>query len=183
MWSELVTSRDGDNFNRTHSIIIQPGAADSWEAGQTWAPRSWLEVGDEWWIYYFGATSPPNTPLQTKTRWGIGVAKIRKEGFVSIRTPDVGGLIVTKLINWPGGNLNVNCSVPRGEMRVRVSDLKRHGIDGFDFNDCQAFTGDSTAHQVEWKTRSLDELKGSPIRLEFYFSSAADIYSFRARSE
>ena len=89
-------------------------------------------------------------------------------------------MIITRLLKWPGGDLLVNCDASRGEMRVRVSDKGRHAFDGFNYADCVPFTGDSVAQRVEWKDRSLDELKGQEIRLEFYFSKDADLYSFRA---
>ncbi len=37
----------------------------------------WIEVGDEWWITYHGANSPPNVAIPKDTTWGIGLANIR----------------------------------------------------------------------------------------------------------
>ena len=42
-----------------------------------------------------------------------------------------------------------------------------------------AFTGDSVALDVRWGGRSIDELKGKVIRLEFQLRDA-DLYTFRA---
>jgi len=180
LWTELVFGRDGKSFERTHQPFIATGAAGAWDSGQAWVTPDWVEVGDEWWITYHGANSGPNTPIPKDTTWGIGLAKIRKEGFVSLSTPDVGGVIITKLLKWPGGDLLVNCDASHGEMRVRVSNKGRHAFDGFNYADCTPFTGNSVAHKVAWKGHSLDTLKGEDIRLEFYFSKQADLYSFRA---
>jgi len=177
LWTELILSRDGKSFERTHQPFIANG---TWDSRQAWVTPDWVEVGDEWWITYHGANSGPNNPIPKDTTWGIGLAKIRKEGFVSLSTPEVGGVIITKLLKWPGGDLLVNCDASRGEMRVRISDKGRHAFDGFNYADCTPFTGNSVAHKVEWKGRSLDALKGKELRLEFYFSKQADLYSFRA---
>ena len=64
-------------------------------------------------------------------------------------------------------------------MRVRVSDELRKPIAGFNYDDMPAFNGDSVAHEVKWKEKSLDNLKGKVIRLEFLLKDA-DLYTFRA---
>jgi hypothetical protein len=53
-------------------------------------------------------------------------------------------------------------------------------MDGFNYADCVPLSGNTVAHRVQWNGRSLDELKGQNVRLEFYFSNQADLYSFRA---
>jgi hypothetical protein len=180
LWTELILSRDGKSFERTHQPLIATGAPGEWDRGQAWAAPDWVEVGDEWWITYHGSDRGPNVAIPKDTTWGIGLAKLRKEGFVSLSTPEVGGVIITRLLKWPGGDLLVNCNSSRGEMRVRVSNQVRHAFDGFNYADCVPFTGNSVAHRVAWKGPRLDELKGQNVRIEFYFSRQADLYSFRA---
>jgi hypothetical protein len=180
VWTELVLSRDGKSFERTHLTLVSPGADDAWDNEQAWAVPDWCEVGDEWWFYYFGGNSPPNVPFQKDTVWGIGLAKIRKEGFASLRVPASGGAVITRLLTWPGGDLRVNCDASAGEMRVRVSNKQRQAYPGFNYSDCVPLTGDKTNHKAAWKNASLDELKGKEVRLEFYFSKQADLFSFQA---
>jgi hypothetical protein len=180
VWTELVLSPDSRSFERTHLAVVSPGAADAWDSKQTWAIPDWCEVGDEWWFYYFGGNSPPNLPFQKDTKWGIGLAKIRKEGFVSMTAPAGGGVIITRLLKWPGGDLLVNCDASAGEMRVRVSDQQRRPFPGFNYADCVPFTGNRVRHKMAWKKNALSELKGQDLRLEFYFSKQADLYAFQA---
>ena len=68
----------------------------------------------------------------------------------------------------------------QGELRIRVSDEKRKPLPGFGYGEGDPFKGDSTAHEVLWKGRSMDELKGRTIRLEFQLRDA-DLFTFRAR--
>ncbi len=65
-----------------------------------------------------------------------------------------------------------------GSMQVRVSDEVRKPIAGFDYSDMPAFTGDKVAHEVKWGGKSLDDLKGKIIRLEFLLKGA-DLCTFR----
>lgn len=180
VWTELVLSRDGKSFERTHQAIVSPGDGDAWDNKQTWGVPDWCEVGDEWWFYYFGGNSPPNLPFQSDTVWGIGLAKIRKEGFASLQAPAGGGVVVTRLVTWPGGDLLVNCDAGAGEVRVRVSNEQRQAYPGFNYADCLPLYGDKVRHRVAWKNASLSTLKGREVRLEFYFSKQGDLYAFQA---
>ncbi len=180
VWTELVFSRDGKAFERTHEPFIANGPEGAWDSHQVWAQPEWVEVGEEWWIPYWGANAGPNTPFKDTVVRGIGLAKIRKEGFVSLRAPEVGGVVVTRLLRWPGGELLVNAGTAQGELRVRVTDRHRRAFDGFNYADCAPLNGDSTAHAVRWQGRALDSLKDELVRLEFYFSKQGDLYSFRA---
>ena len=136
-----------------------------------------MDVGDEWWIYYAGFDGPHDAP--EKRKGAIGLATIRKEGFVSQHGPKAGGVVCTRALRWPGGELVVNADAHSGELRVRVSDELRRPIAGYNYDDSPAFTGDRVAHEWKWNGQSLDALKGRVIRLEFLLKDA-DLYTFRA---
>lgn len=178
--TELAVSRDGFNFERFRGRqpIIPYGQDGSWDDEMIFASPQWLDVGDEWWMYYSGWDGPHGTPDRNGA---IGLAKIRKEGFVSLRGPDGGGVVCTRSMIWPGGDLrvNANASATDGVLRVRASDARRRPVEGFDYDDGQDFSGDNVAQRVLWNGRSLDELKGQVIRLEFYLKNA-DLFTFRA---
>jgi hypothetical protein len=139
----------------------------------------WQEVGNEWWLYYAGHDGPHES---RERKSGIGLATIRKEGFISMHGPSGGGVICTKLVRWPGGTLVVNADAAKGELRVRVSDAKRKELPGFGYDDGETFKGDETAHAVSWNGKSMNELKGREVRLEFFVRDA-DLYTFRAADQ
>jgi hypothetical protein len=178
IYTELATSRDGFHFQRLpgRPKLIEYGQTGSWDDEMIFASPAWVEVGDEWWIYYSGWDGPHGTAERTG---GIGLAKIRKEGFVSMLGPAGGGVVCTRLLRWPGGPLLLNADAREGELRVRVSDAARKPLAGFNYDDCEAYRGDSVAHEVRWKGRSLDDFKGREIRLEIYLQDA-HLYTFRA---
>lgn len=176
--TELAWSRDGYQFHRLpdRPKLIPRGKEGAWDDGMTFGTADWVEIGDEWWIYYAGWDGPHGTKERSP---GIGLAKVRKEGFISMRGPEHGGVINTRKILWPGGNLVVNAKATDGELRVRVTDAKRKVIPGFDYGDCETFSGDRTGQTIDWKDKSINALKGQVIRLEFYLREA-ELFTFRA---
>ena len=178
IYTELVISRTGRTFERfpDRPRLIDLGPEGAWDAGMVFGSPGWTEVGDTWRIYYCGYDGPHGSHDRTP---GIGMATIRKEGFVSLRGPKGGGVVCTRTIRWPGGRLLVNCDAKDGELKVRVSDGKRKPVEGYGYDDCAAFTGDSTAQEVTWKEKRIGDLAGQVIRLEFFLRKA-DLYTFRA---
>ena len=177
--SEIAWSRDGWNFERlpARQHLIEFGPEGAWDHSMIVCSPRWVEVGDEWWLYYAGFDGSHDKPAARKG--AIGLATLRKEGFISQHGPKTGGVVCTRALRWPGGALLVNADAHAGEMRVRVSDELRKPIEGFNYDDMPAFTGDKVASQVKWGGKSLDDLKGKTIRLEFLLKDA-DLYTFRA---
>ena len=142
----------------------------------------WLEVGDEWWIYY-SATNGGHGVTSAELTSGIGLARIRKEGFVSLRSPAGGGGVVTKLMRWPGGKLYVNADASQGELKIQVTAYDRKPISDFDPNLSLPISDDNVRHEVKWSDGDIRSLKGRAIRLEFYMENIVDLFGFRAVPE
>jgi hypothetical protein len=176
--TELAWSRDGWNWQRfpTRPRLLELGAEGAWDDGMVFGSADWVEMGDEWWLYYAGADGPHES---RERKSGIGLATIRKEGFISMHGPAGGGVVCTRQIRWPGGKLFVNADAHAGQLQVRVSGDRRKALPGFDYADGQPFTGDNVSQEITWKGQTLDTLKGQVIRLEFQLKNA-DLYSFRA---
>ncbi len=176
--TELAWSRDGIRFERLpdRPELIPRGPDGSWDSGMTFCSPPWVEVGDTWWLYYAGWDGPHGTKQRTP---GIGLAKVRKQGFISMRGPARGGVLATRKIRWPGGKLLVNADAHEGELRIRISDEQRKVLPGFDYDDCKTFRGDSTEQEITWGDNSIESLTGQVIRLEIFLRDA-DIYTFRA---
>lgn len=177
--TELAWSRDGFQFHRltNRPQLIPRGDEGEWDDGMTFGSAHWVEVGDEWWIYYAGWDGPHGTKERNP---GIGLAKVRKEGFISLQGPEHGGVVSTRQLHWPGGNLVINANATNGQLKVRVTNATRKPLPGFDYKDCQPITTDNTAHKITWKNQSIDSLKNQPLRLEFYLENT-HLYSFRAQ--
>ena len=105
---------------------------------------------------------------------------VRLDGFVSAWAGLKGGEILTAPIRFDGGQLEANVSTSAaGLLRVQILDENARAIDGFSFEDCDDFFGDTVAHTVTWKgSDDVSSLAGKPIRLCFALSDA-DLYSYR----
>ncbi len=178
IYTELAWSRDGIQFDRLpgRPKLIEYGPEGSWDDEMIFGSPSWVEVGDKWYLYYTGWDGPHGTPDRNGA---VGLATVRKEGIISLRGPRGGGVVATRTIVWPGGDLVLNADASEGELKVRVSDARRKPIEGFDYPDCVPFSGDSVSHSVNWRGKELDSLKGEVIRLEIFLRDA-DLYTFRA---
>ena len=179
IFTELAFSRDGIRFDRLadRPHLVDPGPRNSWDAGMVLASPSWVEVGDEWWIYYSGSRQQHDTYEQDT---GIGLLRVRKEGLVSLHSPPGGGHVVTRLLRWPGGKLLVNADLADSQLTVRVTDYDRQPLKDFDSQPSLPLTGDSTRHEVQWEAGDLRDLQGRLLRLEFFMNGQADLYTFLA---
>jgi len=175
IYTSLAFSRDGLNFQRPvdRPPLIDLGGEDSWDGGMVTA-SNWLEVGDEWWIYYVGRNGPhkERDPIP-----GIGLARLRKEGFASLRSPAGGGFVVTRSLQCPGGRLFVNADATQGELRVRLTNYERQPLPGFGAPS-RAIVGDHVRREVTWEGLQTADLQGCEIRLEFEMKGIVDLYSF-----
>ncbi len=181
--TQLAISRNGRVFERLpfRPTLIGLGPESAWDDGMVFGSPQWIEVGDQWRMYYSGHAGPHHSIERAA---GIGVVTIRKEGFVSLRGPEHGGVVCTRRIRWPGGGLFVNCDATslagkQGELRVRVVDSGRNPLPGFGYENSVPFNGDSTAHEMKWKQHRINTLKERVVRLEFLLIMA-DLYTFRA---
>ncbi len=177
--TELAFSRNGYDFHRfaERAPFIPPGAAQAWDYGMILGSSGWVEAGDEWLFYYFGTkhdhAAKNNIP-------GIGMARLRKEGFASLRSPAGGGYIITRMLRWPGGKLCLNADAGPAGLTVKVTDYHLKPIEGFDPEASLPVTGDNVRHEVKWKNGEISALKGKVLRLEFSLKGSADVYGFRA---
>ena len=181
--TELVTSRDGLHWHRSPERVprILLGDDGAWDDGMTFGGPHWVEVGGEWWFYYAGHDGGHQS---RDRKAAIGLATCAKERLIGLHGPENGGgVVVTRLIKWPGGDLFIN-AVASGDvtpqLSVRVSDATRNPLDGFNHTDCQRFPGDAVRHRVTWKGgRSMTELKGREVRLEI-FLQGVDLFTIVA---
>ena len=175
MYTELAFSRDGIDFHRPadRPRLIDLGADGDWDAGMVMA-SNWEEVGDEWWIYYAGTSGrhKERDPVP-----GIGLARLRKEGFASLRSPAGGGFVVTRALRCPGGRLFVNADARQGELRVRLTDYERTPLQDFAVPS-RPISSDGVRQQVRWDGIDPPVPADRPLRLEFEMQGVVDLYSF-----
>jgi hypothetical protein len=180
-YSTLAISRDGERWRRFREPFLdrnpEPG---TWDRAMTWIGAQ-VPVADEVYLYYGGYAKGHKVDGWTGGRQ-IGLARIRKDGYMSLRAEEQPGLLITPPFTFEGERLELNVAA-KGEGVVRVEIQDRHGaaIDEFDLEHCDPVRTNSVSHAVSWQNGyDVSPLAGTTVRLRIGLRSA-DLYSFRFR--
>jgi len=189
---QLVHSRDGVCWQRSphRKSFLSTGLVDDWDAYMVSMPTAPIECGDELWLYYGGANlhhnwwlvgsreglDLPEVHRPTEFSSGMGLAILRKDGFVSLNATVREGIVVTRPVRLSGWPLffNARCQAG-GYLDVEIVDADDNVIPGFLRSNFQRFSGDSTRSLIQWQgapTIPLDR----PVKLRF-FMLHCDVYS------
>jgi hypothetical protein len=180
--AELAFSRDGVEWQRVGdgATFLPVGAKGSFEETMV-LPAAPMWVGDEVRIYYGACNLPHDLTMAATAKnltGGIGLATLRRDGFVSMDAGAQEGSLLTKPFVVAGERLVVNANAQGGSVEVSVRDASGRAIPGFSRSDCKPLRGDSTRHEVKWRGQDLSSLKGRTIRLRFH-AKGASLYSFQ----
>lgn len=172
---QLACSRDGKHWTRLmeRKPILPVGGIGEWDRFNQSVASNPVVVGDELWLYYGGRTlrhdalngfGPDSGPAWA----GIGLARWRLDGFVSLDASFNGGTILTKPLRLPPGPLHLNVKADHG--RVTVEAL---ALDGALLASGLPIRADSKRATVKWATpikRKL--LAAQPVRLRLKLENA-----------
>ena len=179
IYIELASSRDGIHWNRIggdRSPLLALGAEGSWDSGMIVTTTHPLVENDKIRLYYGGFS---NTHYAPGSEWtsAVGLAFLRKDGFVSLDSQDQEGIITTKTFEGAEGRLRVNANTMKGSLRVELLDADGNVIDGYEKDNCTPLQVDSVDKHVTWKDKNLLPSDVSSIRLRFYIQNGS-LYSF-----
>jgi hypothetical protein len=164
---QLAHSRDGRNWDRLAAGVpwMTNGPAGSWDEFQMHVPRV-IPHGDEMWVYYGGASCHHDWWIVgqqegldveeahdwSNVRMGLGLAKMRLNGFVSLGAHRVReGMLAIQPVVAAGDRLLINAACgPDGYVKVEVADVREQVLPGRSHEQCDMFTGDATSHMVTW---------------------------------
>ena len=191
MNTELAWSRDGFQWHRHPNkpvfIDTSPSKPDACDWGMAMGMGNIIEMDDHIRVYYggreylHGGYRVDADPKHSS----ICLGTLRPDGFVSIDAGDDGGLMLTRPLAYPGGQLRINArTTGDGTIRVAVREAQSAGDGewpkGFRFDDSIHFSGDSLDHVMTWRQghETLDAFPSRTIRLHFWLENA-ELYSFR----
>ena len=174
---ELTASRDGRHWSRVgkREEIIPLGSEDEWDTDYHdpfWGP---VPVGDELWIYYRSG----KIRLNARRRYDMGLAKIRRDGFVSLDAGEQPGIVLTRPLSFQGTKLFVNAEVADGG-HIKAAVVTRHQepIAKYATADSTAITKGGVRLPVAWKDSAEIKIPpGGHVRLSFELKKAK-LYSF-----
>lgn len=182
----LSSSRDGYHWHRPDrtAFIGAQREYGSWEYGYVEPSAGMcLIVGDEVWIYYSAMAGAPERTegtgftSGTYSNGGVGLAKIRRDGFASMRAAFNGAQIQTRKLRFAGSTLYVNASTVGTTLTVAVLGEDGKALPGLGHEDCVGFLGNSTKVALRWKNKDLSGLGDQKVRLQFRMNRG-DIFAF-----
>ena len=178
---QLVFSRDGYYWERAfdRTPIIPNGGPGEWDSGMVYRTAEPHIVDDEIWIHYNGFRDrhgpPYNWPGSRSS--GVGLAKMRLDGFVSLEGCEQGGTVTTKPLRFAGSRLLVNADCADGFLAVELL-VDGEPVAGRSREDCDTITTDDVRHTVTWRgDADVSALAGKEVQLRFVLR-AGRLYSF-----
>lgn len=180
------TSRDGFHWHRPdrRPFIGARREPGSWEYGYVESSAGMVHVvGDELWFYYSAYAGDPKRVGDTwyvngtYANGAVGLAKLRRDGFASMRSRFPGAALLTRPVRFSGGRLFVNANTAGSELRAEIVGPDGKAIAGFGMADCVPFLGNSTCTEIRWKAADLSTLRGQTVRGHFQ-QDRGDLYSF-----
>lgn len=177
----LGYSRDGFHFSRpTHQPFMNVNESEgAWNWGNMQSVGGVpLIVGDSLYFYCSGRRL---NDIMWDSYTSTGLAKLRRDGFVSMHAGAGEGSLTTEPIVFDGKYLFVNADVKgrKAQLLVEVLDADGNPVEGYAKADCTGVKRtDSTKAMITWRNHEdLSALAGQPVRLRFYLKDG-DLYSF-----
>ena len=178
-YTTLAISRDGRQWHRFREPFLdrnpEPG---TWDRAMTWIGAQ-APAGDEVFLYYGGYARGHKADAWSGGRQ-FGLARIRKDGYVSLRAEEQPGILATPLFTFEGETLALNVAAgEKGSVRVEIQDDRGVAIDGYGLEHCDPIQTDSVSHTVTWEGRSdVSSLAERAVRLRIELRSA-NLYAFQ----
>ena len=190
----LLYSRDGwqwQYLNQRQPWLTT--SADSWDTYMVNISAPPIPVDNELFVFYGGASchhdwwitgryeqlNVPEAEDITMAQFGLGLAKMRLDGFVSIDALDVReGILITRALMTEKRHLAINAACGKGGyLAVEVTDADEKVLEGFSRKDCEVFRGDSVKTVMTWNGQA-EIPHNQTLRLRFFMKNAS-LYSLQ----
>ena len=186
---ELVCSRDLRTWERVAGrkpfLEQSPhGDGSDYDTGELMPANRPVVRNDELWFYYGGYRYRNASQAQTFAREyldssAICLAKLRLDGFCSLKGGIEPGSVLTKKIEVDGSRLHLNVNSWRGHVTAELLDAEENRtLPGYSLEECVSLRVNQIGTSIRWKTRAdLSELRGKTIRVRFSLLNA-ELYAF-----
>lgn len=166
VFTELVYSYNGINWNRTHRPFASLRERGQYGGGSIYA-TAFLERENDMLVYANASrlehghymAQPGDLP-----RNALLPGRLRTDGFVCLASGPGKGELTTATLYPRSPRLSLNLRAPFGGVRVQVCDPDCHPLPGYSFDNCQELRGDGVALQPRWKEH--DDLSAALQMLE-----------------
>ena len=173
---QLVCSRDLKNWKRLGDrqpfIATSRTGAGAYDLTGIIGSSNAVMRGDELWFYYTSGKYRRQPDLVEPDSYGISLAVLRRDGFISLDGGDISGTLVTDVFTVSGTELLVNVDAVQGGLLVEVLNQEGEVV-----ARSGAMSGDLLREQVEWVAGDIADLKSQNISLSFTIRNA-QFYSY-----
>lgn len=168
---QLCHSRDGKTWTRDpeRNVFMPNGPEGAWDHGDMRAACRSVILDDRILIYYAGSAAAHGMGGKLKIGMDIGVATLRRDGWVSLDAGDNEGTLISKPFIHPGGTLTLNTDATGGSAVAQFLDADGNPIPTISPSD--PVTGDHLAMRPDFGT-SPSQLHGNTIRLKLTCKNA-----------
>lgn len=157
--SQLAVSRDTVAWTRYRTPFIRRGAPGAWDWGMLFAHGPILHDGRL--LFFYGGFSQTHNkripqlwkrPHGEKKIWGLGLATLRPDGYVSLEAESFASGIVTthRFRQQAGGTVRVNVDAAAGELLYELQDCTGKPMPGYTLGDCDPIRTDDMAAPLSW---------------------------------
>ena len=176
---QLAWSWDLINWTRSPErkpfIALGNREQNEFDCGSIHTAVAPVVVGDELFFYYGGARGRYINPRHH----AIGLAKLRLDGFCSLQAGAEEGWLISRRESLKQPVVTINARTgPQGTVIAEILDQDNKVLKGFSRHECIPFTGNSVAHILRWRTKTLasHQLDGDK-KIRFILKNA-DLYSY-----
>ncbi len=173
--TSLATSRDGIKWERVldRQTFLTLGEKGSWEDGMVRISQNFITYNDQLYFYYGGVNGPHTghkfKQVERKYQSMLGLATLRRDGFVSLDAGEVEGFMLTKPLTLNDKDLYLNVDASQGYVIVAVTDDLGIPLENY---TSQRIVGDELETRVSFEG-SLEALEGREVRLRFQLKEAS----------
>ncbi|MBC8233459.1 hypothetical protein H8E77_28250, partial [bacterium] len=134
---------------------------------------------DQIFIYYCGVqgahTGPKFPRVERQHLPAIGLATLRRDGFVSLDADSEPGFVLTKPFCLPSGDIHLNVDAQNGQVTLAICDTSGKPLPGLESSEL--ITGDNLDAIVRWSNSENVLPVGKEVRLRID-ATCAKLYSF-----
>ena len=181
----ISKAREETESETEQLIELSPiGDGSAYDTGQVSVVNGPIRRNNELWFYYLGVRhrSQPLADIMGRkylNNFAMALAKLRVDGFVSLKGGIEWGSVLTKPIIVEGSELRVNVDSWRGRVKVEILNADDgQPLPGYTFDESIPAMVNSIDEPVRWKAKpDLAELRSKTVRLRFSLLQA-ELYAF-----
>ncbi|MAE61799.1 MAG: hypothetical protein CMJ49_10650 [Planctomycetaceae bacterium] len=171
---KLAWSEDGVAWHalKPEMDVLPMGDPKQFDAYMVFSPGQVVQLADKNVVYYSGTNNRHDG--STDGICGVGIATVRRGGFVSLEAGADEAHMITHRTLIRGDHLTINARTESdGYIDVELLDDRGQYLKGLRFDVADRFTGDDTQHKLAWNGQhDLTSLRGQNVMLRFKMRNA-----------